>query len=90
MRNYSIRFKTSVLYSSILCVILTAFSIYLFHSVRQILFDEVKDDLKVKAEQIEAFLNAYAAVSLNDRSPAALMNQFLSANGEIISDKRDH
>lgn len=87
MRNYSIRFKTSVLYSSILCVILTAFSIYLFHSVRQILFDEVKDDLKVKAEQIEAFLNAYAAVSLNDRSPAALMNQFLSANGEIISER---
>lgn len=66
MKNYSIRFKTSVLYSSILCVILTCFSVYLFHTVRQILYEEIKDDLKVKAEQIEAFINAYASISINE------------------------
>ena len=87
MRDYSIRFKTSVLYSSILCVILACFSLYLFHTVRHILYEEVRDDLQVKAEQIEAFINAYASISQNEPSSGALINKFLSANGENISDE---
>ncbi len=84
MKTRSIRFKTSVLYSSILCVILTGFSLYLFHTVRKILYEETQEDLKVKAGQIEVFLNAYASISPKDNSSASLMNQFLSANGEGI------
>jgi hypothetical protein len=87
MKTRSIRFKTSVLYSSALCVILACFSIYLFNTIRHILYEETKEDLRVKAGQIEAFLEAYSSISLKDNSPASLMNRFLSANGIINSDK---
>lgn len=87
MKTRSIRFKTSVLYSSILCVILACFSIYLFNTVRQILYGEAKQDLMLKAEQISGFLNAYGTISLSNHSPAYLMNQFLLVSGEGASDK---
>lgn len=87
MKTRSIRFKTSVLYSSVLCVILACFSLYLFDTVRQTLYAEATQDLKVKAEQIEAFLDAYASISPKNNSPASLMNQFLSSTGEDFPGK---
>ena len=88
MKTRSIRFKTSVLYSSILCLILTCFSIYLYDAVRENLYEEAKQDLKVKAGQIEAFLNAYASISPQSYTYAtSLMNKFLSATDENIQGK---
>lgn len=87
MKTRSIRFKTSVLYSSILCVILACFSMYLFHTVRQILYEDEQEDLQIESGQIKAFLNAYASISLRENSPAGLMNKFLSASGETVSDR---
>src|SRR5580698_5549562 len=88
MKTRSIRFKTSVLYSSILCLILTCFSIYLYDTVRATLYDEAKQDLKVKAGQIEVFLNAYASITPQSYTYAtSLMNKFLSASDENIHGK---
>src|SRR5580698_8835316 len=90
MKTRSIRFKTSVLYSSILCLILTCFSIYLYDTVRATLYDEAKQDLKVKAGQIEVFLNAYASISPQTYTYAtSLMNKFLSASDESVPTKED-
>ena len=47
-----IRFKTSVLYSGILCVVLVCFSSYMFHMVRRILYSDMEDELRIRAEQI--------------------------------------
>jgi signal transduction histidine kinase len=87
MITNSIRFKTSVLYSGILCIILACFSIYLFDTNRQTLYEETKQDLKIKARQIETFLDAYASISPKNSTPASLMNQFLSSNGEDVPGK---
>ncbi len=88
MKTRSIRFKTSVLYSSILCLILTCFSIYLYDTVRATLYEETKQDLKVKAGQIEVFLNAYASMSPQAYTYAnSLMNKFLSASDENVHGK---
>jgi signal transduction histidine kinase len=90
MKTRSIRFKTSVLYSSILCLILTCFSIYLFDTVRATLYEEAKQDLKVKAGQIDAFLDAYASVSPQNYTYAtSLMNKFLSTSDENVPGKED-
>lgn len=83
MKTRSIRFKTTVLYSSVLCLILTCFSIYLFDTVHQTLYGEAKQDLKVKAGQIDAFIDAYASITPKNYTYAtSLMNQFLSASDE--------
>lgn len=87
MKTRSIRFKTSVFYSSILCVILVCFSFYIFHMVQKIDYEEVGEDLKVKAQQIEVFLNAYASISLKDNSATSRIKQFLFSNGEGVSPK---
>ena len=88
MKTRSIRFKTSVLYSSILCLILTCFSIYLYDTVRATLYEEAKQDLKVKAGQIDAFLDAYASISPQTYTYAtSLMNKFLSASDENVHGK---
>jgi len=88
MKTRSIRFKTSVLYSSVLCLILACFSIYLFSTVQHILYEETRGDLRAKAGQIEAFLDAYASISYKNNSPVFLMNQFLSASGDVSSNKQ--
>jgi two-component system heavy metal sensor histidine kinase CusS len=82
MKTSSIRFKTTVLYSGVLCIILACFSLYLFDTIRQTLYGETKQDLQVKARQIEAFLDAYASISPKNNTPASLMKQFLSSSGE--------
>lgn len=87
MKTRSIRFKTSVLCSSVLFVILACFSIYLFDTTRQTFYEETKHDLRVKARQIETFLDAYASITAPNNTSASLMNQFLSSNGENVPGK---
>jgi two-component system, OmpR family, heavy metal sensor histidine kinase CusS len=78
MTTNSIRFKASVLYSSILCVILVSFSTYLYHATKRILYQNVNDELWLKAEQIVGTVNAYGEVSGGKMPPMSLMRQFLS------------
>ena len=78
MRFNSIRFKTTVLYTGILCFILTIYSAVLFYTVRQIIYNEIDDKLRVKASQIASTLYAYEQVSEIESEPLNLMARFLT------------
>ena len=82
MTTNSIRFKASVLYSSILCVILVVFGTYLFHATRKILFQHIDDDLWLKSEQISSTMNAYGEISGGLLPPMSLMREFMAETGE--------
>jgi two-component system heavy metal sensor histidine kinase CusS len=82
MTTNSIRFKASVLYTSILCVILVTFSTYLFHATKRILYQNIDDELWLKAEQIVGTVNAYGEVSGGKMPPMSLMRQFLTDTEE--------
>ncbi|MBF0594020.1 MAG: HAMP domain-containing protein [Candidatus Omnitrophica bacterium] len=87
MKTKSIRFKTTILYSCILGAILVVFSIYIFHSVRGILHKNADDELKLKAEQVVATVNAYAEISGGRLPPTSLMREFLSDNAVALPGK---
>src|SRR5262245_48582486 len=78
MNTNSIRFKTSILYSGILCIILAGFSIFLYHAVKKILYQNIEEELRVKAEQIISTVNAYGEISKGKLPAMSLMRQFLS------------
>ena len=83
----TIRSKVSLLYSSILCLILISFSAYLFQTVRHTLYKNVEDELRIKAEQINGIIDAYAEMARSDKPHVPLMRQFLSQQGKISSGK---
>ena len=87
MITNSIRFKTSILYTSILCLILVAFSMYLFHAVRKILYQNIEEELRIKADQITVTIDAYGEVTGGKLPPMSLMQQFLSDTGETPAGK---
>jgi signal transduction histidine kinase len=89
MKVNSIRFKTTILYSCILGVILIAFSFFIFHAVKRILHENADQDLRLKAEQIVATINAYGEISGGKLPPMSLMKQFLSDTGEVVSPSKD-
>ena len=62
MQLNSIRFKTTILYSSILAVILVIFGAIIYISISYILYRDLDHDLKVKAEVIVSILHAYEEV----------------------------
>jgi len=86
MKINSIRFKTTVLGTCILGGILMLFSIYLVHSSRQILYKEEEEELLVKAQEIANFIDAYARISQEDKSPKMLIYQLLW--GKSLTDKK--
>ena len=89
MKINSIRFKTTILYSCILGVILVCFSIFISHSVKRILNKNADDELKLKAEQISATINAYGEISGGQLPPTSLMRQFLSDDTDVVVPGKD-
>lgn len=85
MKFKSIRFKASILYTSILCVILVVFSSMLFTVVRYVLYRDLNEKLKIKANEIANILEAYQEVKEIQMHPFTLMNRFFS--GEPLEDK---
>ncbi len=59
MKINSIRFKASILYTSILCIILVCFSGVLYGVTRHILYRDVDDKLKIKASEVVNILHSY-------------------------------
>ena len=86
MKINSIRFKTSVLYTSILGVILVVFSGYLLHTIRQILYKEEEEELLVEAREINDFIDVYAKIPQKDNSLAILFYQLFG--GSAPGDKK--
>ncbi len=64
MKFNSMRFKASILYSSILALILIIFSTIIFFSVHKILYHDLDQELRIKAEEIAEILNAYKQAEL--------------------------
>lgn len=88
MKINSIRFKTSVLGTGILTVVLVFFSIYLIHTLRHILYKEEEEELSVKAQDINSFIDEYAKISLDDLSPSPSMVFYKLFGGKILNDKK--
>ncbi|MFZ2632226.1 MAG: ATP-binding protein [Desulfosalsimonadaceae bacterium] len=77
MKLNSIRFKASVLYTSILCVILMVFSGVLFSVTRHILYRDVDDRLRMKATEIVNILKSYEKLKQTETQQQHLINKLL-------------
>ncbi|MDO9263649.1 MAG: ATP-binding protein [Desulfosalsimonadaceae bacterium] len=77
MKLNSIRFKASVLYTSILCVILVVFSGVLFSVTRHILYRDVDDRLQMKATEIINILKSYEKLKQTETQQQHLINKLL-------------
>jgi len=69
MHINSIRFKTSILYSVLLAVILTIFATAIYLNVRNILYNDLDKDLKLKADEIITILKAYEYLEYQRNEP---------------------
>ncbi len=69
MRINSIRFKASILYSAILAVILIIFGSCIYFSIHNILFHDLDEELRIKAEEIAGILNAYELIQRHENHP---------------------
>ncbi len=87
MKFNSIRFKTSVLFAGILCLILSFYSAVLFFTVYRILYWNFDRDIQIKVEQISGILNAYAEVKTMEAHPLTFMKNLL-AEKELGIDSR--
>ncbi len=88
MQLNSIRFKTTILYSSILAVILVIFGAIIYISISYILYRDLDHDLKVKAEEIVSILHAYEEVGQLENHPLGRILDILrKGETEGISEK---
>ncbi len=92
MNVNSIRFKASILYSSILAIILIIFSTTIYCTIRYILYQDIDDELRVKVNEIVSIINAYHDIEVNRNHPLeSLMDAIRVHSGaksqeEIIND----
>lgn len=89
---HSLRFKASILYSVILAVILLTFSSVIFLNARSILFQDMDEELKIKAEEISGILNAYDQMRRTEEHPISqILERFKSrtigSNQKMIIDE---
>ncbi len=77
MKLNSIRFKASVLYTSILAIILILFSGVLFSITRHILFRDVDEELQVKSAEIVNILKTYEKLKQTESRQQHLINKLL-------------
>jgi heavy metal sensor kinase len=77
MKLNSIRFKASILYTSILCIILVLFSGVLFSITRHILFRDVDEELQIKAAEIVNILKSYEKLKQTKSRHQHLINKLL-------------
>lgn len=78
MRIHSIRFKANVLYSLILGGILLVYSGILFYGVRGILYRDLDENLRVKANEVGGILNAYEQIEKIENRSLSFLQEFLS------------
>ena len=67
-------------------VVLILFSVYLVHSSQRILYKEEEEEISVKAQEITDFIDAYAKISQEDKSPKMLIYQLLG--GKRLTDRK--
>ncbi|RJP37271.1 MAG: HAMP domain-containing protein [Desulfobacteraceae bacterium] len=77
MKFNSIRFKATILYTSILAVILIVFSGILFAVTRHILYRNLDEELRVKASEIVTIIKSYEALTSYETRQQHLINKLL-------------
>lgn len=77
MKLNSIRFKASILYTTILCMILVLFSGVLFSVTRHILYQGLDDELRIKATEIVNILESYEKLKRSETPHQHLLNKLL-------------
>ncbi len=87
MRINSIRFKATLLYSSILFIILAGYNIVLFFSIHHILIRSIDDKLKIKAEEISHIFQAYEKIEDRASQPIGLLEELLHG-GRFLPSRR--
>ena len=87
MRINSIRFKTTLLYSSILFIILAGYNSVLFFSIDRILVRSIDDKLKIKAEEISHIFQAYEKIDDIASQPRGLLEDLLHG-GRLVPSRR--
>jgi two-component system, OmpR family, heavy metal sensor histidine kinase CusS len=85
MRLNSIRFKSTILYSSILFIILAGYNSALFFSIHRILIRGVDEKLKIKAEEISHIFQAYEKVDDISSQPRGLLEDLLHGSRFVPS-----
>jgi len=84
MRLNSIRFKTSVLFSGILLVVLMINGAEIYFKLKRTLYRDLDRELVVKSEQIANMVNAYAALHRKKTHPFSLMKGFVAGYGDDV------
>lgn len=80
MRINSIRFKASILYTSILCIILIGFSAALYSLTRHILYENMDQSLRLKGSEIANILASYERLSRSRPLPRDILNKLLGVD----------
>ncbi len=89
MKLNSIRFKATVLYSSILAVILTLFGTIIYVSISHVLYSDLDYKLQLKAQEIEAILQAYEQVDSLESQPVTYILDALRKNEAGVVSTRE-
>lgn len=87
MQINSIRFKASVLYSCLLAVILSVFSGVIYLNVKNILYKDLNEELRIKARETTNILYAYEKIQYSTRHPVAQMLEMLKRQELGINQK---
>lgn len=77
MKFNSIRFKASVLYSAILCIILVFFSGVLYSVTRHILYRDLDEELVIKANEVINIIHSYETLNRPEAQARHLINKLL-------------
>ncbi len=77
MQINSIRFKASILYSCLLAVILSAFSAGIYFCIKNILYDDIDEELRIKAQETTSILLAYEKIDYTEKHPIAQVLEML-------------
>src|SRR5437660_12543940 len=78
MQLNSIRFKTNILFTLILGIILIIHSAVLYHAVRNILYRDQDQQLSIKAKQIADIIYAYDQLNKYEQHPLGYISELFS------------
>lgn len=87
MKINSIRFKTNVIYTFILGFILILFGFILFFEVKIVLYQDVDDKLRIKANEIAQIIHAYEKLKQVGNHPLSILESLLSQENRLVQNK---
>jgi len=87
MQFHSIRFKSSILYSSILALILLIFGSFIYYNIHNILYHDLDEELKVKAKEIAAILRTYEQMKQDENLPVSQILEVLKSKGRVEGER---